>query len=126
MIKLEVADELLPVCWWDNMTDELTLIQLRIDSTEESFRYYCMPNYEVKKLLKSHLDYVKAYLTKHAASMSIDEYVDYVYAYYRATDGKVDKLILAFYEMTTEGEADLSTKFAEYSCAKLSLYDTGG
>lgn len=126
MIKIEVADELWPNYWWDRMTDEVTFIQLETDSTEESFRYYCMPSYEVKKLLKAHLDYVKAYLTKHAASMSIDRYADYVYAYYRETDGKVDTLILAFQEMTKEWEAELHTKFAECFWARVTLYNTGG
>lgn len=126
MIKLEVADELCPNYWWDRMTDEVTFIQLETDSTEESFRYYCMPSYEVKKLLKAHLEYVKNYLTKHAVSMSIDGYADYVYAYYRETNGKVDTLILAFQEMTKDWEAELYTKFAEYFWARVSLYRAGG
>lgn len=126
MIKIEVADELWPNYWWDRMTDEVTFIQLETDSTEESFRYYCMPSYEVKKLVKAHLDYVKEYLTEHAASMCIDHYADYVYAYYRETDGKVDTLILAFQEMTKEWEAELHTKFAECFWARVTLYNTGG
>lgn len=126
MIKLEVADELWPNCWWDRMTDEVTFIQLETDSTEESFRYYCMPCYEVKKLLKAHLDYVKEYLSTHAAGMGIDGYADYVYAYYRETDGRVDTLILAFQEMTNDWETELHTKFAEYFWASVSLYNVGG
>lgn len=126
MIKLEVADEVWPNYWWDRMTDEVTFIQLETNSTEESFRYYCMPSYEVKKLIKAHLDYVKDYLTKHATNMSIDGYSDYVYAYYRESDGKVDTLILAFQEMTKEWEDELPIKFAEYLWARVTLYVTGG
>lgn len=126
MIKIEVADELWPNYWWDRMTDEVTFIQLETDSTEEIFRYYCMPSYEVKKLVKAHLDYVKEYLTENAASMSIEGYADYVYAYYRETDGKVDTLILAFQEMTKEWEAELHTKFAECFWARVTLYNIGG
>lgn len=126
MIKLEVVDKVRSNYWWDRMTDEVTFIQLKTNSTEEIFRYYCMPSYEVKKLIKAHLDYVEEYLTKHATSMSIDGYSDYVYAYYRETDGKVDTLILAFQEMTKEWEDELHIKFPEYFWARVTLYSTGG
>lgn len=105
------------------MTDEVNIIQLAEDSIDITFVYRCMPSYEARKLLTSHIYAIVNYLTTHVYSMCIDSYVEYIAACYRETNGKVDSIILAFQELTPDTFVEFQKKFREYSPAVVSIYD---